>query len=262
MSDQALTITRWLWLEDEYWNRATKKSDTLLTVFVVDPLIRLVIPVALRLGLSPNQVTMIGAAVSLLTAWLFLNGSLAIGGLLFFIWYVIDCIDGKIARITNRCTQFGYWLDVFSDRLGTGIVIFALGVHYLREGDETTGLLALGFLFLWFFVTQNQATLSAIAPKFNSERLIQGVEANKSARSTVSGSDSSGSSGYVDFLRRYRLNPVLIHDIEWLMIALTIGPLTGRVYECLLLGGAGMFGYRALQTAGFWWRRRSEISTI
>jgi len=96
-----------------------------LTVFVFDPLIRLVIPLPLRLGLSPNQVTMVAAAVSLLTAWVFLYGSLALGGLLFFLWYVIDCIDGKIARTTDRCTQFGYWLDAVTDRLGTGIVVFA-----------------------------------------------------------------------------------------------------------------------------------------
>jgi len=263
MSAQPLAIKRWVWLEDDLWNRATKKSDTLFTVFIVDPLIRLVIPIPLRLGLSPNQVTMIGSVISLLTAWQFLRGHLALGGFLYFAWYVSDCIDGKIARITNRSTQFGYWLDLFTDRLGTAITIFALGVYQLRVGDETTGLLAFGFLFMWLFVNQNQATLSAIASKFNTERLIQGVEADKNTdQGNRAGDSSDRESGYVTMLRRHRLNPVLLHDIEFSMIAIAIGPITGHVFECLVVGGGGLLGYRALQTASFWWRRRSEISSV
>jgi len=124
-----------------------------------------------------------------------------------------------------------------------------------------TGLLTVGFMFIWFFVTQKQATLNSIAPKFQRERLIQGMEASKMASTTAADSSRSQSS-YVEWLERYRLNPVLLHDIEWLMIALAIGPLTGHVFEGVLVGGAGMLGYRALQTTSFWWRRRSEISTV
>ncbi|MCP5066720.1 MAG: CDP-alcohol phosphatidyltransferase family protein [bacterium] len=258
---ELLETRRWIWLESEIWTQAIKREDTIVSVFVSDPLIRVVLPAVLRSGISPNQVTMVGMGISLLTAWLFLSGNLALGGVLFFLWYVVDCIDGKIARITDRCTQFGYWLDVFTDRLGTGLVAFGLGVRFLRAGDETTGLLAFAFLFFWFFGVQNQFTLNKISASFRTGGALGG--SGKPATSPPgAAANTARISGYVGFLRRFRLNPWVIQDVEWLMLALAIGPIAGAVTECLALACAGMVLQRCVQTLGFWWRRRDEISTV
>jgi hypothetical protein len=261
LSEISCDTQRFIWLEKDIWARATKKEDTVVSVFITDPLIRVVLPAFLRSGISPNQVTMIGMAVSLLTAGLFLSGNLALGGALFFLWYIIDCIDGKIARITDRCTQYGYWLDVFTDRLGTGLLTFALGVRFLHAGDETTGLLAFAFLFLWFFGVQNQSTLNKISTSFAAEGLLSNDD-ERDDRGSLPHGTGGELRGYIGWLRRFRLSPWLFQDVEWLMLGLSLGPLTGAVFECLALACAGMFLQRGIQTAAFWWRRRHEISTV
>ena len=78
----------------------------------------------------------------------------------------------------------------------------------------------------------------------------------------AAGSSGAGVRGYVAWLRRLRLSPWLFQDVEWLMLGLCVGPVTGRVFECLVLACIGMTLQRGLQTFGFWWRRRDEISTV
>jgi len=128
-----------------------KKRDAWWTIFLVDPLAgRLVVPVANRTNITPNQLTIlaallgIGAAASFwqATTWWFIAGAV-----LFHLSFVIDCMDGKIARLKGTGSYFGVWLDFLFDRVRDLICAIAL-FGGLERATGQVGYLYLGIIFV------------------------------------------------------------------------------------------------------------------
>ncbi len=63
------------------------------------------------LGLSPNAVTTVGAALMLLALWLFWTGDYGWGLLAAWIMTFLDTVDGKLARVTLTASPFGNVFD-------------------------------------------------------------------------------------------------------------------------------------------------------
>ena len=81
-------------------------------------------PWLLRTPLTPNQITVSSVAVSLVGAWLFLDGGYrsGVGGALCLVaGYVLDNCDGEVGRRKQPCSRFGALLDT----VGDGIIHFA-----------------------------------------------------------------------------------------------------------------------------------------
>jgi hypothetical protein len=100
--------------------RATKADDGLVASFVSRPLARRLTPAALRLGLTPNAVTVASLLVGLGAAALLALGdrwALVAGAVLLQLSLVVDCVDGDVARYTRRFSATGAWLDASTDRL-------------------------------------------------------------------------------------------------------------------------------------------------
>jgi hypothetical protein len=100
--------------------RATKADDGFVATFLSRPLSRRLTPWALRLGLSPNQVTVASVLVGLAAAGCFALGrpvALVVGAVLLQLSLVLDCVDGDVARYTRSFSPLGAWLDASTDRL-------------------------------------------------------------------------------------------------------------------------------------------------
>ena len=81
----------------------------------------------LKLGWTPNMITMVSMVVGLVAAGFFVPGSweMAImGALLFQLSVIIDCCDGEVARLTFSESKFGQELDIWADNV-VHIAIFA-----------------------------------------------------------------------------------------------------------------------------------------
>ncbi|MBM5805042.1 MAG: CDP-alcohol phosphatidyltransferase family protein [Candidatus Verstraetearchaeota archaeon] len=78
------------------------------------------------LGLSPNQITVIGLVVSVLSAYVFYLSYPLWGGILLLLAGFFDIIDGAVARITGKVTKLGGILDSILDRYSDLIVIGAI----------------------------------------------------------------------------------------------------------------------------------------
>ncbi|HEY0189086.1 MAG TPA: CDP-alcohol phosphatidyltransferase family protein [Cellulomonas sp.] len=114
---------------------------------------RLFTPVAdvlLRLGVSPDAVTITGT-VAVVTAalWLYPTGHLLAGSLVIAFFALTDSLDGVMARRAGRSGPWGAFLDSTLDRFGDASIFGGLVLWYVGDGDSRWGLcLALACLVL------------------------------------------------------------------------------------------------------------------
>lgn len=130
-----------------------KKRDAWWTVFLVDPVAtRMLIVLARFRFITPNRVTWAALFIGLASAGFFLQGdrrSLLIGALLYHLSFILDCIDGKLARLKGNGTVFGGWLDYVFDRIRVLFCALALmGGQFMDTGGELYLLAALAVVFL------------------------------------------------------------------------------------------------------------------
>ncbi|AIS31456.1 MAG: archaetidylinositol phosphate synthase [Methanobacterium formicicum] len=102
---------------------------------------RLINPLAGRISLHPNILTVIGLLVSLFAAYAFARGNLLAGGLLILLSGFFDVIDGAVARNNNTKSKFGGFLDSTCDRFADAFII--IGIIYGGFVNWFWGILAL-----------------------------------------------------------------------------------------------------------------------
>ncbi|MCL6731136.1 CDP-alcohol phosphatidyltransferase family protein [Streptomyces neyagawaensis] len=117
-----------------------KKRDAWWTVLLVDPvatpLVRLT---AKYTRITPNQLTWGAFLLGLVSAAFFALGDwrwLIAGAVLYHLSFILDCMDGKVARLTGQGSVFGAWLDFVFDRIRVAACAVALMAgQYHRTGD-------------------------------------------------------------------------------------------------------------------------------
>lgn len=104
---------------------------------VVDPVARAL----LRVGMTPNAVTVAGTAGVLVGAVFAARGQLLIALVLVVIFALTDFLDGTMARMKGGSTRFGAFLDSSMDRVADA-GIFASLVYYLASEGDRWGMVA------------------------------------------------------------------------------------------------------------------------
>ena len=100
-----------------------------------------------KIGLSPNQWTLISLIPVILAVYFLMNQEFIWAAILFIISSFIDLIDGSVARVTGKVSKLGAYLDTIVDRYIEGIIIFGL----LFAGLPDLWLPISAWLFLYFF---------------------------------------------------------------------------------------------------------------
>ncbi|HQZ40869.1 MAG TPA: CDP-alcohol phosphatidyltransferase family protein [Vicinamibacterales bacterium] len=89
--------------------------------------LRAIISASVALGIHPNTLTLIGVLINVAAAWALARDRFLAAGAIMIVANIFDFIDGKVAHITGKQSQFGaFWdstLDRFSDlALFTGLI--------------------------------------------------------------------------------------------------------------------------------------------
>jgi hypothetical protein len=114
-------------------------------LWLVHPLGRAVLPLALRVGISANWVSVIGFLVGVCAALAFarweIPGMALLGLTLGVLWLVCDGLDGMVARATGTASAIGRVMDGVCDH-GVFVVIYVL----LAASIGTAGAWALAVI--------------------------------------------------------------------------------------------------------------------
>ncbi|GAB3118785.1 hypothetical protein GCM10027160_31550 [Streptomyces calidiresistens] len=130
-----------------------KKRDAWWTVLLVDPVATpLVRWTAIHTRLTPDAITWLALFLGLGAAACFALADwqwLLLGALLYHLSFVLDCMDGKLARLTGTGSIFGAWLDYVFDRIRVlACAIALMGGQYAATGEVVYLWLALAVVFL------------------------------------------------------------------------------------------------------------------
>ena len=191
-----------------------KKRDYWWTVLFVDPL---AVPLAAFLGrkrwVTPNQATWISFFIGVPMGFAYATGQrwgLILGGVLWYLAFLTDCIDGKLARAMEMSSPKGKILDEIAD--GGRRLSGALGltVYLYKVEDGNLFFLAAAYGLLAFYFGQ----------------VSGGTRPEPQTRV---------GSGWSGWLARHRLLPTPgAPDIA--AIVFLLGPVTGLVVPALIVG--------------------------
>ena len=91
----------------------------------------------LRLGVSPNAVTLVGTlGVSAGALVFFPQGWLLAGVIVITVFVFSDMIDGYMARSSGQVSPFGAFLDSTLDRVGDAAIFGGIALYYVGPGDS------------------------------------------------------------------------------------------------------------------------------
>lgn len=115
----------------------------------------------LRIGLTPDTLTLISLALGAVAAYLIAHGSFILGVVLIFLMGTADMLDGATARAGGTATPYGTLLDHVADRYAEFLILFGVALSgavspawamfalfgmvmasYVRARAEATGQIA------------------------------------------------------------------------------------------------------------------------
>ena len=98
-----------------------------------------------RTAITPNQVTWTAFGIALLSFISFILGQNIIGGLLVQLSSIVDGIDGSLARLKGKTSEFGGFLDSVLDRYADILIVLGLTLWSLSH-ESYPGIWIAGFL--------------------------------------------------------------------------------------------------------------------
>ncbi len=183
--------------------KVLKKKDAWWTVLVID---RIAIPLTIFTAnhlpfLTPNFFTLLSLIISLSAAYSFFSGHMLMGALLYELAFLFDCIDGKLAGLTQKQSFSGLWLDKISDK-------FRLFFNTVALSFRCSPLIAITFIFMYLWDEIDAIVYENIALKNRKDKYAN-VEKNR---------------GITGFLLKHRL-ALLPGAVEMDTLAFFIGPI-------------------------------------
>jgi len=106
--------------------------------WVVDPIAGFL----LKLGLTPNTMTILGLAGNFFGAYFLSQGKMSIGGWIMLVMTPIDALDGTMARLRGDPSAFGAFVDSVSDRYAELALLGGLMLYYVKQMDTLGVVLA------------------------------------------------------------------------------------------------------------------------
>ena len=81
-------------------------------------------------GVSPNLITLLGFCLTAIAAVFATYGQFLVAGILLALGGTLDALDGALARVTDRVSRYGAFLDSTLDRYSEVTIYLGLLVYY------------------------------------------------------------------------------------------------------------------------------------
>lgn len=113
-------------------------------------------------GFTPNQLTLAGLALNFLAGCIYAAGNVFFGGIFLLIASLADLLDGPLARLTQRSSSFGAFLDSTVDRYSDFFILGGLALYFARQYQGTWFLVVMGIILGAFITSYTKARAESL----------------------------------------------------------------------------------------------------
>ena len=119
---------------------------------------------AKKLNIDPNTITVAGFIVTIIAAAA-LTRDLFTGGLLIILGGLFDVLDGVVARVNNRASDFGAFLDSVLDRYSDAFLFTGFAWHFLENGPASGVWVCIGTMIGALVISYARARAEGLGRK-------------------------------------------------------------------------------------------------
>jgi phosphatidylglycerophosphate synthase len=186
---------------------------------------RLLKPLGKIIGhsLSPNKITLFSFIIGLGSVYFIITGELLFALILWIVNRIMDGLDGVVARMNKRQSDFGGYLDILVDFTLYALIPFAFTFSYSR--NEGGWIFLVVMLSLFYVNSASWMYLSAILEKRK--------DGSDNRREQTSVSMPSGIVEGTETVILYTLFYLLPHKIDILYTIMSISLLPGIAYRVI-----------------------------
>jgi phosphatidylglycerophosphate synthase len=208
---------------------ANRANDGFFSVFFLRRVSKLLTWAAVKIGATPNQVTIASFAIGLYAAFLFAQGdtwSLIGGAILLQVSIIVDCVDGEIARYTRKFSELGAWLDAITDRVKEYAVFLGLAYGGFVHNGQNLWVLAAVLMSIQTFRHLSDYNFSQVVKARAAEEIPVPVDFMAEwdgITAQMEELDSDDEHAFTKRRIRYWLGKIVIFPIgeRWLAISFT-----------------------------------------
>jgi phosphatidylglycerophosphate synthase len=151
------------------YRRTKKPRDILWNRFVARPLAAVLLVPLARTPITPNQVTFLTLVVFVIGAAMLAlcpgHDKLIIAVAILELSYILDCVDGQLARWKNMSSPVGAHLDFLMDEIKAFVLVAAVAIRLWRQSQSELWLVE-GLLGLVAVATAISLTTFVRRPEY------------------------------------------------------------------------------------------------
>jgi phosphatidylglycerophosphate synthase len=137
--------------------------------------------IAHAIGLTPNQISLLGVLAALASAYCYLSSQfndsiLIVAALLLLVSGFLDALDGVLARAFRGTTLFGGFLDSLLDRYSDAIILVSIILGRLIADSQLWGLVGYAAVIGSLLVSYSRARAEAAGVKMETVGLAERAE--------------------------------------------------------------------------------------
>lgn len=137
----------------EIYRRSVKAEDLRFNRYIARPKAALLVYLLRPTPITPNQVTLLSLVVSLvgMATLLLCPGltGLVAAALVLHLAFVLDCVDGQLARIKGLSSPVGAYLDFLVDEIKAVLLVASCAARLAIDGAPTLGALPVSSQVFW-----------------------------------------------------------------------------------------------------------------
>jgi phosphatidylglycerophosphate synthase len=123
-------------------------------------------PLIKKISISPNVLTITGFFITIL-AGVCIPFNLFLGGILILVGGLFDMLDGIVARVNHKKTDFGALLDSTLDRYSDSIIFISIAWYFFENNNLIGVIFTITSLVGAFLISYVRARADGIGIKCN-----------------------------------------------------------------------------------------------
>lgn len=145
------------------------KRENMFPYYFVRPISYFLSMPLIKMKVSANAVSIFSVFVALLGSLLIAYGDYSTricGALLIFLWIVLDCVDGNLARFYKKPSSKGEFLDAMGGYVVNATVFMALSITLFERNIFDHNILIVGYV----------TTVASILPRLLHQKWMNSVK--------------------------------------------------------------------------------------